>query len=269
MLTERNLAESAWDCLLEADPDSKMARTRETAESWRAGRLALAEGGAAEPLPAPGRPRRPQLVHPRDLPRRTLAHDEGRAALIHAVTHIEFNAVNLAWDAVYRFRGLPRAFYDDWVGVADEEARHFAALRGRLRDLGYDYGDFPGHDGLWDMALRTDHDILARMALVPRVMEARGLDVTPAMIRRFRAAGDKETAEVLEVVLAEEVGHVAAGTRWFRYVCAERGLEPESAFFDLLQELLPGEVRCPLHLEARREAGFTESELRRLETLCR
>jgi uncharacterized ferritin-like protein (DUF455 family) len=209
------------------------------------------------------------LVHPSLLSRRTLAHDRGRAALIHAVTHIEFNAVNLAWDAVYRFRDLPRGFYGDWVRVAREEAEHFDALRGRLRALGLDYGDFPAHSGLWDMAERTGHDILARMALVPRVLEARGLDVTPAMIRRFRAAGDKETARVLEVVLREEVGHVAAGTRWFRHVCSERGLDPETEFFRLLGECLRGEIRCPLHLEARREAGFSESELERLETLCR
>ena len=148
------------------------------------------------------------------------------------------------------------------------EARHFQALRGRLRDVGYDYGDFPAHNGLWDMARRTEHDILARLALVPRVLEARGLDVTPDMIRRFRTAGDRETADVLEVVLREEVGHVAAGTRWFRYVCGQRGLEPETAFFDLLGDILHGEIRCPLHLQARRDAGFTESELERLEMLC-
>jgi uncharacterized ferritin-like protein (DUF455 family) len=260
---------TAYRCLMECEPDVKMRITRQAAEAWRQGRLELSSDAEPEAVADPGRPQRPRLVHPRDLPRRTLAHDRGRAALIHAVTHIEFNAVNLAWDAVYRFRGLPRGFYDDWVGVAEEEARHFHALRGRLRGLGCDYGDFPAHNGLWDMALRTAHDILARMALVPRVLEARGLDVTPEMIRRLRAAGDRETAAVLEVVLQEEVGHVASGTRWFRHVCGERGLEPEAAFFDLLQEFLHGEIRCPLHLQARREAGFSESELQRLETLCR
>jgi uncharacterized ferritin-like protein (DUF455 family) len=263
-----NLFSVAHRCLMECDPDAKMALTRQAAQAWRGGCLNPAAGSVPEAVSDPGRPQRPVLVHPRELPRRTLAHDQGRAALLHAVTHIEFNAVNLAWDAVYRFRGLPRGFYDDWIGVAEDEARHFDALRGRLRALGRDYGDFPAHNGLWDMALRTGHDILARMALVPRVLEARGLDVTPGMIRRLDAAGDRESAAVLELVLREEVGHVAAGTRWFQYACAQRGLEPETAFFELLQEFLHGEIRCPLHLEARREAGFSESELRRLERLC-
>lgn len=268
-MSEETLWAAAHRCLMAADPDEKMALTRETASAWRERRLSLAAAADAVPIPVPGRPERPALVHPRDLPRRTLAHEQGRAALIHAVTHIEFNAVNLAWDVVYRFRDLPEAFYEDWVGVANEEARHFTALRGRLRDSGSEYGAFDAHNGLWDMAVRTGHDILARMALVPRVLEARGLDVTPAMIRRFRSAGDKATARVLDLVLEEEVGHVAAGTRWFRHVCAERGLDPEETFFELLQELLPGEIRCPLHLQARREAGFTESELERLEVLCK
>ena len=259
----------AHRCLMACEPDEKMELTRQVALAWREGRLELSSDAEPEAVPDPGRPQRPSLVSPRELPRRTLAHDRGRAALIHAVTHIEFNAVNLAWDAVYRFRGLPRGYYDDWVRVAEDEERHFQALRGRLRDLGCDYGDFPAHNGLWEMALHTAHDILARMALVPRVLEARGLDVTPGMIRRLRAAGDRETAAVLEVVLREEVGHVAAGSRWFRHVCSERGLEPEAAFFELLQEFLRGEIRCPLHLQARREAGFSESELQRLETLCR
>jgi uncharacterized ferritin-like protein (DUF455 family) len=194
---------------------------------------------------------------------------KGRAALVHAVTHIEFNAVNLAWDAVYRFRGLPRAWYDDWVGVAAEEARHFTMMRGRLRALGFDYGDFPAHNGLWELARETAEDPLIRMALVPRVMEARGLDVTPAMIERLRAAGDTESADCLAVILDEEVGHVAAGNRWFRHLCAERGLDPEAAWFDLLSRHLRGEIRCPLNLPARRRAGFAETELERLNALCR
>ena len=268
-MRQADLFDAALRCLTAKDPDTKLQLTHETAAAWGGGCLSPAGAGEAMPVDPPGRPERPELVHPRRLTRRTLAHDQGRAALIHAVTHIEFNAINLAWDAVYRFRGLPRTYYADWIGVAEEEARHFQALRGRLRDLGYDYGDFPAHNGLWDMAQRTEHDILARLALVPRVLEARGLDVTPDMIRRFKTAGDRETADVLEVVLREEVGHVAAGTRWFRYVCRQRGLDPETAFFDLLSDLLPGKIRCPLHLQARRDAGFTESELERLEMLCR
>ena len=189
-----NIFSVAFRCLMEPDPDRKVAQTRDLARRWRNHELAVGDWDAPVPIPEPGRPPKPELVHPKHLPRRTLAHDAGRAALIHAVTHIEFNAINLAWDAVYRFRDLPTAYYDDWIGVADDEARHFLALRGRLRELGFEYGDFPAHNGLWDMALRTADDPLSRMALVPRVLEARGLDVTPAMIERFRAAGDEPAA---------------------------------------------------------------------------
>jgi uncharacterized ferritin-like protein (DUF455 family) len=264
-----DLFAAAHACLGAADPDTKMTLTFAVVEAWRGGRLGMDAGADPEACAEPGRPARPALVRPRQLERRGLGDDRGRAALIHSVAHIEFNAVNLAWDAVYRFRGLPRPFYDDWVGVAGEEAKHFLMLRERLRSLGFDYGDFPAHDGLWEMARRTAADLAARMALVPRVLEARGLDVTPGMIARLRAAGDDETARALELILREEVGHVAAGSRWFRYACGQRGEDPETAFFRLLQHYLTGAVRCPLHREARRQAGFSESELSRLEALCR
>jgi uncharacterized ferritin-like protein (DUF455 family) len=202
------------------------------------------------------------------LPRRSLGHARGRAALIHAIAHIEFNAINLALDAVYRFRDMPAGFYDDWIRVAREEARHFGLMRQRLQAQDCDYGDFPGHNGLWDLARRTADDPLVRMALVPRVMEARGLDVTPGMIERFRAAGDHETADCLGIILREEIGHVRAGSRWFSYLCRERGLDPEATYFELLEHHLGGEIRCPLNREARRRAGFAESELKRLEALC-
>lgn len=263
---------AALACLLERDPEAKRRLTRQAAAAWRAGRLALDEICPVNPLAEPGRPARPELVHPRDLAKRSAraskSGGKGRAALIHAVAHIEFNAINLAWDAVQRFRGLPRAFYDDWVRVADEEALHFGLMRDRLRALGYDYGDFPAHDGLWTMALRTAADPLERMALVPRVMEARGLDVTPGMMARFREAGDEETAACLAVILRDEVGHVAAGTRWFRYLCAERGLDPETRYFELLSAHLGESIRCPLNLDDRRQAGFAETELERLQALC-
>lgn len=262
----------ALACLRERDPDQKVELTRRAAADWRAGELALEDPIPPEDLAEPGRPERPELVAPRALAKRsakgTAGGGQGRAALIHAVAHIEFNAINLAWDAVYRFRGLPRAYYDDWVGVAAEEALHFGLMRDRLRTLGHEYGDFPAHDGLWSMARRTAADPLARMALIPRVLEARGLDVTPGMIARLRAAGDGETADCLEVILRDEVGHVAAGTRWFRFLCAERGLEPEGQYFELLDRYLGGEVRGPLNLADRRRAGFTEAELERLQALC-
>ena len=262
----------ALACLRERDPDHKVELTRRAAANWRAGWLSLGDPMPLEDLEEPGRPERPELVPPRALAKRsakgTHGGGKGRAALIHAVAHIEFNAINLAWDAVYRFRGLPGAYYDDWVGVAAEEALHFDLMRDRLRTLGHDYGDFPAHDGLWSMARRTAGDPLVRMALIPRVLEARGLDVTPGMIARFRDAGDGETADCLEVILRDEVGHVAVGTRWFHFLCAERGLEPEGQYFDLLARYLGGEVRGPLNLADRRRAGFAEAELERLQALC-
>jgi uncharacterized ferritin-like protein (DUF455 family) len=259
---------AAAACLGAREPDRKVRLTGEASRDWNAGLLRLEEGTAPISVDAAGRPDRPELVHPRDLPRRSLKTPEGRAALIHAVAHIEFNAINLAWDAVQRFRGLPVEYYGDWVRVASEEASHFGLMRGRLRELGFDYGHFPAHDGLWAMAGRTAHDPLVRMALIPRVMEARGLDVTPGMIGRFRAAGDTETADRLAVILRDEVGHVAVGDRWFRYLCAGRGLDPEVTFFDLLDAYLQGDIRCPLNREDRRRAGFGERELARLQQLC-
>ena len=263
-----NLFLAAEQCLAARDPQEKGRLTQATAAAWRAGDLDLSDPGPVVPIGAPGRPDRPELVPPRDLPRRRPNSPKGRAALIHAVAHIEFNAVNLAWDAVYRFRGLPRGWYDDWVQVAAEEAGHFDLMRGRLQDLGFDYGDFPAHDGLWEMAQATAFDPLVRMALVPRVLEARGLDVTPAMMERLRAAGDDATADCLAVILRDEIGHVAAGNRWFRYLCAERGLDPEPTWFALIDRHLRGELRCPLNLPDRRRAGFEDAELARLQDLC-
>jgi uncharacterized ferritin-like protein (DUF455 family) len=209
------------------------------------------------------------LVSPGRLAQRRIGTPEGQAALIHAVAHIEFIAINLACDAVFRFRDMPDAYYADWVRVAAEEAYHFSLLHTRLGQLGYAYGDFPAHNGLWDLAVRTAHDPLLRMALVPRVMEARGLDVTPGMMERFASIGDQQTVAILQIILRDEVGHVEAGSRWFRYLCEQRGLEPEATYFDLLQEHLAGGIRCPLHKPARLAAGFTESELGRLEALCK
>ncbi|MCU0835585.1 MAG: ferritin-like domain-containing protein [Chromatiaceae bacterium] len=262
-----DLFAAAETCLRAADPLEKAGLTAEAAACWEAGALTLDETRPTGALEEPGRPARPVLVHPRDLPRRGLGTVEGRAALIHAVAHIEFNAINLAWDAVWRFRGLPLDYYGDWIRVAAEEAYHFGLMCERLQALGYDYGDFAAHDGLWAMARRTADDPLARMALVPRVMEARGLDVTPGMIERFRAAGDENTAGRLGVILRDEVGHVAAGSRWFRHLCAERGLPPEATYFALLETFLGGEVRGPINRADRLRAGFDEAELDRLAEL--
>jgi uncharacterized ferritin-like protein (DUF455 family) len=215
----------------------------------------------------PGRPSRPALVHPRDLPRRGFGTPEGRAAFIHAVAHIEFNAIDLAWDAVYRFRDMPRDYYADWVGVARDEARHFLLLRARLNAMGHDYGDFDAHNGLWEMAEKTAHDGLARMALVPRVLEARGLDVTPGMIAKLRALGDVDTVAILELILREEVAHVAAGSRWYRWHCERAGVEPRARFRELLAEYARPVLHGPFNLEARSAAGFDAEELEALQGL--
>jgi uncharacterized ferritin-like protein (DUF455 family) len=218
--------------------------------------------GPAGASPAiPGQPVRPVLVSPREVPRRNMGSAEGRAALVHAVAHIEFNAINLALDAAWRFGPtMPTEFRSDWISVAQDEARHFRMLSDRLRSLGYAYGDFPAHNGLWESAEKTAHDVLARMALVPRVLEARGLDVTPGIITRLEQAQDAGTVGILRVILDEEVRHVAIGTRWFRYLCEKHGLEPQATFRRLLAEYNMS-VRPPFNTPARRAAGFSEEEM--------
>ncbi|TWT17870.1 ferritin-like domain-containing protein [Luteimonas marina] len=257
-----SLFDAARECLDAASVDDKIALTHRHAAAFARGGLAIpADAPAPEPIRMPGRPPRPRLVHPRDLPRRGFGSDEGRAAFIHSIAHIELNAVDLAWDAAYRFRGMPADFYADWVRIADDEARHFAMLRERLRALGRDYGDFDAHNGLWEMCEKTAHDGLARMALVPRVLEARGLDVTPGMIVKLRALGDDDTADVLEVILREEVAHVAAGSRWFRWYCERAGIAPEPRFRELLAEYARAVLHGPFNVEARSAAGFSDDEL--------
>lgn len=252
--------------LAETDPAAKCDRVERLWSAAETGRWRPSCPG--EPgLLACGRPGRPLLVSPGQLPRRRLGSVEGRQALVHAVAHIEFNAVNLALDAALRFDGMPDDYYHDWLRVAADEVRHFRMLRARLGELGIDYGELPAHNGLWDMAERTAHDVLVRMALVPRVLEARGLDVTPGMIERLREAGDAATVELLEIILEEEEAHVAIGTRWFRYLCRQRGLESEATFAGLLRQYYKGQLRGPFNHSARQRAGFTTPELERLEAL--
>jgi len=265
-----SLCAQTHDALGCADVDGKLARVAALERAYAAGEVGRAAGEPPpEALPVPGRPERPVLVPPRALQRRTTASREGYAALLHSIAHIEFNAINLALDAVYRFRDLPEAYYRDWLSVAAEEAHHFRLLRDHLRTLGYDYGDFPAHDGLWEMAVRTAHDALARMALVPRVLEARGLDASPGIIRRLRAAGDMRAAGILEIILRDEVGHVAIGSRWFEYLCSARGLDPQPTFERLLAEYDAPRPVLPLNREARARAGFGADEIGLLESLAR
>lgn len=248
-----------YAALIECDPARKCARVAALGEADLAP-LSQAGDTAEDATQVPGRPLRPRLIHPSKVPHRGLGSLEGRAALIHAVTHIEFNAINLALDACWRFRGLPTAYYRDWLSVAQDEARHFQLLSARLAELGYGYGDFDAHNGLWEAAEKTAHDVLVRMALVPRVLEARGLDVTPGMIRRLTELRDADTVRLLEVILDEEVRHVAIGTRWFRHFCDLRGLEPASTFRDLLAAH-DMRIRPPLNHDARRRAGFSDGEM--------
>jgi len=248
-------------CLALSDPDSKCVAVATLTEALKPGQLERDLDCPVVPIGPPGRPDRPELVDASRVRRRRLGSEAGRAALVHAIAHIEFNAINLALDAVYRFREMPLEFYQDWVSVAVDEARHFGLLQSRLHDLDHEYGDFPAHNGLWEMAEKTAGSCLVRMALVPRVLEARGLDVTPGMIERLSTAGDQETVAALEVILAEEVRHVAIGTRWFRYCCELEGLEPLATFLDLLKRYYGGTLKGPFNLDARYQAGFTPEEM--------
>lgn len=254
----RALALAAW-----REPD-----IRRKLESTRSLPPARADDQAAEVGvdlgAAPGRPPSPELVAPTAVKQRSLSRPDGRAALIHALAHIEFNAVNLALDAIWRYDSFPPEYYADWRKVAMEEAHHFSLLSEHLAGLGHQYGDFPAHDGLWDMARRTAHDPLARMALVPRVLEARGLDASPGIKARLAQAGDQRGAEIVQIILDDEIGHVAIGSRWFRWLCASRELEPDGTFMKLLDEFSTQPLRSAPNVEARKAAGFSEEEISRL-----
>ncbi|MBX3509300.1 ferritin-like domain-containing protein [Parvibaculum sp.] len=251
-----SLAEAAREVLLCGDADEKARLARIAAARWRAGELSPG-GGVAMP-DRPSRPARPELLLPRDMPRRSFKGERGRIALLHSLAHIELNAIDLAFDIAGRFAGeaLPRAFFDDWIGVGDDEARHFTMLQARLAAHGAAYGDLPAHDGLWQAAEETRHDLMARLAVVPMVLEARGLDVTPAMIGRLTGAGDHVSARVLETIYTEEKSHVAAGTRWFAFLCAERGEDAETAFHRLVKQHFRGALKPPFNRPARDEAGL-------------
>jgi len=227
-------------CLAICSPEEKCAAVTDLWLAVQLNNVEFDPTTPVTPIGVAGRPSKPELVEPAKLRRRRLGSEEGRAALVHAVTHIEFNAINLALDAAYRFRDMPPQFYHDWISVAADEVRHFQLLSTRLQSMGFSYGDFPAHNGLWEMAQRTADDCMKRMALVPRVLEARGLDVTPGMIKRLTSAGDDETVSILEIILEEEVRHVEIGSHWFRYCCDLRGLDPEPTFLSLLKEHFTG-----------------------------
>nr|WP_240763667.1 ferritin-like domain-containing protein [Paraburkholderia silviterrae] len=257
---------AALDALSERDPLAKADAVRALhAQVLDAASRGVTHWEASSTLVAhadlPGRPARPELVEPRSLQRRSMSTPQGRVVLLHALAHIEFNAINLALDAVWRFANLPDAFYADWLRVAAEEAYHFSLLRQRLADYGHAYGDFPAHNGLWEMCERTSDDVLARMALVPRVLEARGLDASPPIRARLKQAGDDESATILDIILRDEVGHVRIGNHWFRYLCEARGFDPHAAWLALAARYNAPRMRGPFNFEARRSAGFDQAEL--------
>jgi uncharacterized ferritin-like protein (DUF455 family) len=254
-------------CLQACEPSAKAACVHALYAAWQAGRLDASPETTRTPIDQPGQPDKPERVAPQQVPRRRVDTLSGRAALIHALAHIEFNAINLALDAAHRFAGMPVAYYADWLRVADEEALHFELLNAHLATLGHGYGDFPAHNGLWDMALKTAHDPLVRMALVPRVLEARGLDATPLIVDKLRSVNDTRMVEILAVIERDEIGHVAIGSHWFGWLCAARGQEPESTFRQLLIDYDAPPLKPPFNLAARRQAGFSEPELAWLEAV--
>ena len=223
---------------------------------------------ATHAIHSPGLPKNLALVAPRQLKRRGLKAQTGRNVLMHAIAHIEFNAINLALDAAYRFRQQPLEYYQDWISVAADEARHFCLIRDYLNTNDCDYGDYPAHNGLWEMAVLTDDDVVARMALVPRVLEARGLDVTPAMIERLENVDDQAAIAILKVIYQDEIGHVKIGSDWFNYQCKQRNLEPRKTFTEMISKHFHGELKGPFNIAARLQAGFDEIELANLESQC-
>jgi uncharacterized ferritin-like protein (DUF455 family) len=259
------LRQRALDAFSLDNPDEKVAAVLAI---WRDAATAPLDTEAYFEGPLlPGRPALPALVQPQEVPRRSPFTPQGHAALVHSITHIEFNAINLALDAVWRFTGMPAAFYQDWLRVAFEEANHFSYLRQHLREQGFDYGDFSAHDGLWTMCAATRHDVAARMALVPRTLEARGLDATPIIQEKLRKVGTPAAIaanSILDLILREEVGHVAIGNHWYRWLCARNGHDP-IAYYQVVSEQLGGpKLKPPFNIAARRLAGFTDAEINAL-----
>jgi uncharacterized ferritin-like protein (DUF455 family) len=262
-----NLFEIADQCLHHSTIKQKLMLTRQARQLADNHQFFIENGSEILPITHVVFPDSPVLVAPRQLPRRRLGTLNGRIALLHAVAHIEFYAIYLAWDMIYRFRGQPVQFYKDWLHVAADEAIHFALMCERLRELGSDYGQLPAHKGLWEVAVDTSADLLARLALVPRYMEARGLDATPGMVERMLKHGDQISASLLQRIVDDEVVHVRYGSDWFTRVCEQRCLDPEHAYFQCLEQYLKGTIRGPFNHELRKQAGFSEAEIIQLEAL--
>jgi uncharacterized ferritin-like protein (DUF455 family) len=261
-IVEMELRRRALHAFCLTNPQEKAQATQAL---WANTRTLPLDTTATLPAPdQPGRPVHPLLVHPQEVPRRTPFTAEGHAALMHSIAHIEFNAINLALDAVWRFEGMPQAYYLDWLRVAQEESKHFQLLHTHLQACGYHYGSFPAHDGLWTICEHTRHDVVARMALVPRTMEARGLDATPLIQAKLRKVGTPQALQaiaILDVILEEEVGHVATGNRWYHWLCEHKGLEPGAFYAQAAIKHAAPRPRPPFNIEARKRAGFSETEM--------
>ncbi len=252
----------ALQLLSESNPNNKVVGVSRLCKAWCANLVQLnVKEEIAHSLPIPGRPRLPELVSPLAVARRKMNTVEGRAASIHALAHIEFNAINLALDVIWRFSGMPLNFYSDWLKVANEESLHFSLLNEHLISLGFNYGDFQAHNSLWEMAEKTKEDILARIALVPRTMEARGLDATPALRAKFVQAGDTKAADILDIILRDEIGHVLIGNRWYAWLCSLRNLDPITTYTKLANQYAAPVLRGPFNIEARLAAGFSQEEI--------
>ena len=267
-MTTSQFFKDVYDCLIETNVTQKCLLTRQLYQKYDTvlklqgidfSVLAVEDGRQI-----PGVPSKPIHVAPAKVKKRGLGSDRGRATFIHSIAHIEFNAINLALDAAWRFRGMPTLFYRDWLDVAAEEAQHFGLLQNRLQELGFDYGDFTAHNGLWEMAEDTAHDVMTRMALVPRVLEARGLDITPLMMEKLSRVGDVQTVKILETILNDEIRHVGIGSHWFHYCCAQKDVAPMSTFLSLINQYLVCPPKSPFNDEARDKAGFSAEEIEAL-----
>ncbi|WP_327205572.1 ferritin-like domain-containing protein [Rhizobium beringeri] len=264
-----SLRGGAIDAICSADLDRKTALAQESATRWFARRVSLRSPLDAALPDRPGRPEKPVLTPPTQVEKRSLHTLKGRIALLHAIAHIELNAVDLALDIVARFatEQVPNSFFDGWMQVAFEEAKHFRMVRARLNDLGADYGDLPAHDGFWQAAHSTRNDLTARLAVVPLILEARGLDVTPSLQAKMRQTGDLESADVLDVIYNDEKGHVAVGAKWFRFLCAREKRDPAKSFQELVRANFRGPLKPPFNDLARAEAGLTPSFYRSLASI--
>ena len=257
------LRQTALEILAITDPKTKVDRVKQLFSDYHQQSVALDVSSTlnSEDLALPGRPQKPDLVPPLTVPKRRMDTVDGRLSLLHSLAHIEFNAMNLALDAIWRFSDMPAQYYEDWLKVTKEEAYHFSLIEAHLQSVGVAYGDFPAHNSLWEMVERTSDAVIARMALVPRTMEARGLDAVPAIRDRFKQIKDAKVVEILEVILRDEVGHVLIGNQWFNFLCTKEGLSPIKVYKELARAYRAPVLRGPFNLEARRQAGFTAEEL--------